>query len=182
MQETWVQSLGQEESPGESNGNPLQYSCLENSMDEEPSRLQSVELQRVEHGWATNIHIQAHLDPYLPANVGSVSLVFSLATTGRQVGLEKALSRSVPSCWRAFAACSWTVSSLILDCAGIREMPRGMCAVVLYWEDSASLGIKLTPVEGMTLHEESLLPGTKALTTPWLLWTPVRFTVSINFE
>ena len=33
MQETWVQSLGQEEDPGEGNGNPLQYPCLENPMD-----------------------------------------------------------------------------------------------------------------------------------------------------
>ena len=33
MQETWVRSLGQEDSPGEGNGYPLQYSCLENSMD-----------------------------------------------------------------------------------------------------------------------------------------------------
>ena len=32
MQETWVQSLGQED-PGEGNGNPLQYSCLEKSTD-----------------------------------------------------------------------------------------------------------------------------------------------------
>ena len=28
--------------PGEGNGNPLQYSCLENPMTEEPSRLQSM--------------------------------------------------------------------------------------------------------------------------------------------
>ena len=33
MQETWVQSLGQEDSPGEGNGYPLQYSCLGNPMD-----------------------------------------------------------------------------------------------------------------------------------------------------
>ena len=33
MQETWVQSLSQEDSPGEGNGYPLQYSCLDNSMD-----------------------------------------------------------------------------------------------------------------------------------------------------
>ena len=36
MQETRVtrvQSLGQEDSPGEGNGNPLQYSCLGNPMD-----------------------------------------------------------------------------------------------------------------------------------------------------
>ena len=30
MQETQVQSLGQEDSPGGGHGNPLQYSCLEN--------------------------------------------------------------------------------------------------------------------------------------------------------
>ena len=30
VQETWIQSLG---FPGEGNDNPLQYSCLENSMD-----------------------------------------------------------------------------------------------------------------------------------------------------
>ena len=29
----WVQSLGQEDSPGGGDGNPLQYSCLENPMD-----------------------------------------------------------------------------------------------------------------------------------------------------
>jgi len=38
MQETQVPSLGQEDPwsgrcPGEGNGNPLQYSCLENTMD-----------------------------------------------------------------------------------------------------------------------------------------------------
>ena len=35
MQETWVRSsiLGSERSPGEGNGNPLQYSCLENPMN-----------------------------------------------------------------------------------------------------------------------------------------------------
>ena len=33
MWETWVQSLGLEDSPGEGKGYPLQYSVLENSMD-----------------------------------------------------------------------------------------------------------------------------------------------------
>ena len=35
MPETWVPSLGWEDSPGIGNGNPLQYSCLEISMDRE---------------------------------------------------------------------------------------------------------------------------------------------------
>ena len=33
VRKTWVQPLGWEDPPGEGNGNPLQYSCLENSMD-----------------------------------------------------------------------------------------------------------------------------------------------------
>ena len=33
MQETQVRSLDREDFPGERNGNPLQYSCLENPMD-----------------------------------------------------------------------------------------------------------------------------------------------------
>jgi len=32
-------------SPGEGNGNPLQYSCLGNSVDREPGRLQSMRWQ-----------------------------------------------------------------------------------------------------------------------------------------
>ena len=47
MQEAWVQSLGWEDSPGEGNGNPLQYSCLENSMDR--GAWQSMGSQRVRH-------------------------------------------------------------------------------------------------------------------------------------
>ena len=38
---------GSGSSPGEGNGNPLQYSCLENPMDEEPGRLHSKGSQRV---------------------------------------------------------------------------------------------------------------------------------------
>ena len=40
---------GSGRSPGEGHGNPLQYSCLENPMDEEPGRLQSIGSQRVGH-------------------------------------------------------------------------------------------------------------------------------------
>ena len=36
-------------SPGEGNGNPLQYSCLENATTAEPGGLQSMGSQRVRH-------------------------------------------------------------------------------------------------------------------------------------
>ena len=38
--------------PGGGHGNPFQYSCLENPMDEEPGRLPSMGLQRVKHTWS----------------------------------------------------------------------------------------------------------------------------------
>ena len=41
MQETRVRSLGWEDSPGEGNGNPLQYSSWRISWMEEPGGLQS---------------------------------------------------------------------------------------------------------------------------------------------
>ena len=37
---------------GEGNGNPLQYSCLENAGTEEPGGLPSVGLHRVGHNWS----------------------------------------------------------------------------------------------------------------------------------
>ena len=41
--------LGLGRSPGEGNGNSLQYSCLANSIDRKPGRVQSVASQRVRH-------------------------------------------------------------------------------------------------------------------------------------
>ena len=40
---------GSGRSPGRGNGNLLQISCLENSMDRKPGGLQSMESQRVGH-------------------------------------------------------------------------------------------------------------------------------------
>ena len=43
--------------PGESNGNPLQYSCLENPMVEKPGKLQSMGSLRVRHDWPTSLSL-----------------------------------------------------------------------------------------------------------------------------
>ena len=48
---------GSGRSCGEGNGNPLQYSCLENSMTEEPNRLQSMGSQRVRHNFVTSLSL-----------------------------------------------------------------------------------------------------------------------------
>ena len=51
MQETRVLFLGQDDSPGEGNGKPLQYSCLGNPMDR--GGLWFMGLQRVRHNLVT---------------------------------------------------------------------------------------------------------------------------------
>ena len=48
-------------SPGEGNGTPLQYSCLENPGTEEPGRLQSMGSLRVGHDWATSLSLSTFM-------------------------------------------------------------------------------------------------------------------------
>ena len=55
---------GSGRSPREGNGNPLQYSCLENSMDGEVWH--SMRSQRVGHDWETNTwHFHSLWKPYI---------------------------------------------------------------------------------------------------------------------
>ena len=53
MQETWVRFLSWEDSPGEGNGHPPQYSCLENPMDRAAWRGTVHGFARVGHDLAT---------------------------------------------------------------------------------------------------------------------------------
>ena len=50
----------------EGNGNPLQYSCLENPRDGEPSGLPSMGSHRVRHDWSD---LAASAKPYLPSSL-----------------------------------------------------------------------------------------------------------------
>ena len=51
---------GSRRSPGEGNGNPLQYSCLENSWTEEPGELEFMGWQESDMTEQLNMHIGAH--------------------------------------------------------------------------------------------------------------------------
>ena len=53
MQETQVQSLGQEDPPGKGNDNQLQYSCLENPMNRGAWKATVDGVVRVRHNLAT---------------------------------------------------------------------------------------------------------------------------------
>ena len=66
MQKTRVQSLGREDSPGEGNGKPLQYSCLENPMDRGAWQGYSPwGCKRVRHDLATRQEQQQSLSAFL---------------------------------------------------------------------------------------------------------------------
>ena len=57
---------GSGRSPGEGNGNPLQYSCLENPMDRWAwQAVQSMGSQRIRHDWATKTHTYTHTHIYI---------------------------------------------------------------------------------------------------------------------
>ena len=66
--------LGLERSPGEGNGYPLQYSCLEDSTDRGAWRATVPAVARVRHYWGTNTHTQSqYVTPLLKS---PKSLVF----------------------------------------------------------------------------------------------------------
>ena len=53
---------GSERSPGEGNGYPLQYSCLQNPMDTGPGKQQSIQSQRVRRVSNSHFHLQKPTD------------------------------------------------------------------------------------------------------------------------
>ena len=63
-----ISGLGK--SPGDRNGNPLQYSYMENSRDRGPGGLQSMRLQRVTRlsDSHTHTHTHTHTLPYVHGN------------------------------------------------------------------------------------------------------------------
>ena len=106
MRETGVRSLGQEDSPGEGNANPLQYSCLENPMDRGVysslygQRLQSMGSQRVGHDWATSLSLWA-AHP-LAVSDFAIRVHFSLRSSCR---CGQLFSADTFRCPRAFPDC-----------------------------------------------------------------------------
>ena len=74
-------------SPGEGNGNPLQYSCLENPMDgEEPGRLQSMGSLRVGHDFTFTFTFHSRALEKEMATHSSV-LAWRIPGTGEPGGL-----------------------------------------------------------------------------------------------
>ena len=99
------------------NGNPLQYTCLENPMGEEPGGLQSMGSLRVRHNWATSLslftfmHWRRKWQPtpvFLPGeSQGWRSLVGCRLWVTQSRTRLKRLSSSSRTTTRVFAICLW---------------------------------------------------------------------------
>ena len=85
--------------PGEGNGNPLQYSCLENPVDGGAwCRLLSMGLQRVGHDWATSLSLSA--------------LIAKLALPSQHLWCYLSLSHPEVGAYRHGKACTTTTPLL----------------------------------------------------------------------
>ena len=98
----WVQSLGQEDSPGGENGNPLQYSCLGNPMGRGAWRA-TVHGVAKSHTWLS-MHTHKHIERaqffiLLPLTNLSAS-IFSFPPSH--------LKRSTPSTLTSSGSCVFT--------------------------------------------------------------------------
>ena len=87
---------GSGRSPGGGHGNPLQYSCWENSMNRGAGGLQSMRLQRVEHNWTD----------WACMNTWIQETWVSLATSTAQEGEQR----------------KWTLNNLRLDTSWTRML------------------------------------------------------------
>ena len=89
---------------GEGNGTPLQYSCLENPMMEEPGRLQSMGSLRVGHDWGTSLSlVHFHALEKEMATHSSV-LAWRIPGAGEPGGLTSMGSHRVGHDWSDLAA------------------------------------------------------------------------------
>ena len=59
---------GSGRSPGGGNGNPFQYSCLENSMDRGAGGLQSMGSERIGHDWVSTHTRKITMNSYTATN------------------------------------------------------------------------------------------------------------------
>ena len=72
--------LGLGRFPGEGNGNPLQYSCLENPMDRGAwCRLLSMGSQRVGHDWETSLSTFVVILPFVSFSPGAFGLDYTMS-------------------------------------------------------------------------------------------------------
>ena len=89
MWETRVQSLGWEDPLEWGNDSPLQYSCLENSIDRDRGTcLSCIGSQRVGHDLATKPLPPSYLFVICPAVIGHLGYFFVLAIVNSAINIE----------------------------------------------------------------------------------------------
>ena len=126
MQETWAQSLGQEDPPKEEMATYSSILAWRIPWTEEPSGLKSMGLQRVRHGWVTNTFTFSHFKDHFsclisfksnfPVSLGSSEL-HHIASVNY---LFVSISQSV------YFACNWEnkFSNTFYDFQTLHKHPK----------------------------------------------------------
>ena len=120
---------------GEGSGTPLQYSCLENPMVEEPGRLQSMGSCRVGHDWMTSLSLFTFMHWRRKWQPIPNVLAWRIPGTGEPCGLPSLGSHRVRHDWSdlaAAAAATITLASLIQWTSSGRWWRTGKPGVLQY--------------------------------------------------
>ena len=161
---------------GEENGNPLQYSCLENPMDRGAwYRVQSTGLQRVGHNWATSHSLSLSM-----LHIHHISIVVSAPCQLRVQNpgwqeLDRLGFFRLKAKWRELGI-SQNGSSILLYkidqyylCSSFRTMPNFKCGQCAWILDTEGQG---------NVHHTSY--GSPVLTALLLFSWLICFTLSIQ--
>ena len=107
----------------EGNGDPLQYSCQENPMTEEPGRLQSLGSLGVGHNWATGFTFTFHFHA-LEKEMATHSSVLAWRIPGTKEpdGLPSMGLHRVGHDWSNVAAYSYIAEVCIRDSMGLANL------------------------------------------------------------
>ena len=158
VQETRVQSLGREDSPGEGNGNPLQYPCLENSMEGGAwqATVHGVTESRTRLSDCTSLSLPSRQPGVLPPSYRGPS-----ARLGGSVSLRCSWHPPNDSCWPR-SHCSPG------NCAFLEKMSAVVFHILTEWFHTFCLLITL---ENFLLMNTRVFPGVceRKVSSPTLL-------------
>ena len=146
-----------ERSSGEGNGNPLWYPCLENSMEEETGRLQSMDSQRVGHDWTLTHVLTVYVTGFPDGTRGKEPACICRLNV-RDAGSIPGSGRSPAGghgnplqyyCLRTL----WTEEAVKLQSMGLHRVRHEMIAKIENWFFKKGIFLKSSTILGLNVFK-----------------------------
>ena len=135
-------------SPGEGNGNTLQYSCLENSIDKGAWQLQSIGLHRARHSWVTSTFPSGSRVKNLPA-VQQTQETRVPSVGGEDLLEEKMATQSNSIAWEI----PWTDKPGRLHSMGLQRVRHNWATEHTHIHTHDSKKVRMWPNGALVLSE-----------------------------